>query len=142
MNTPRTFVLSQLKRKPVTDKQARDNYITAITDYLLNLESLEPIVVEKDSPLYEQKQFLLKLLTLSDRYTKIDDEVIPDNKLDTLLVKVQDMCREYLYQNLEAEIYQLNRIYYTQLAFNTDTSIAPKSRLASMKEQVAQILKK
>jgi hypothetical protein len=128
--------LSVLDRKPITNQEARENYKEVIWDYLQDLDTLEPINVDKTSTAYEQKEYLLKLITLSDRWNSIGTDFLSDDKVEPFLKKLQDMCREYLHNDLHKEFYRLRQVHYTNLAFTKeDTSMAPPTLLANLKER-------
>ena len=91
--------LSVLDRKPVTDKQAREKYKEVIMDYLMDLQHLEPINVLPQSPAIEQKKYLDNLLVLADRWNSIGNEFLSDDKVEPFLIKLQEMCREYLHND-------------------------------------------
>lgn len=130
------FVLSQIDRKPVKDVEARNNFKEAIYDYIIDLESLEPINVKPHTPSYPQKEYLNKLLTLTDRWNSIGNESVPEGVLDTFLTKLQDMCRTYLHDDLDVQFKKERQIHYTKLVRNQqDTELAPPTRLNDLKEQ-------
>lgn len=130
------FVLSQIDRKPVTDIEARNKFKEAIFDYIIELQTLEPINVLPSSPAYPQKEYLNKLLTLSDRWNSIKDDAVPDGVLDTFLTKLQDMCRTYLHDDLDIQFKKERQIHYTKLVRNQqDTELAPPTRLNDLKER-------
>lgn len=133
------FVLSQIDRKPVKDIESRNNFKEAIYDYIIDLESLEPINVIPSSPSYSQKEYLNKLLTLTDRWNSIGNESVPEPMLDSFLTKLQDMCRTYLHDNLDYQFKKERQIYYTKLVRNQqDTELAPPTRLNNLKELAHQ----
>jgi hypothetical protein len=130
------FVLSQIDRKPVKDTEARSKFKEAIWDYIADLESLEVINVLPTSPAFEQKSYLNKLLVIANRWDTIGDEVLPDGMLDTFLSKLQDMCREYLHQDLSNEFYTLRKKHYYSLAFTQQsTEIPAPTLLRNLKEE-------
>lgn len=135
--------LSVLDRKSVTDKQARENFKQVIWDYLMNLQQLEPINVPPQSPAIEQKKFLDNLLVLADRWNSIGKEFLSDDKIEPFLIKLQEMCREYLHNDLDNEFFRLRQVHYTNLAFSKENNeIAPKTLLSNLKEQALRNISK
>ena len=137
MNKPTNLlllVLSALRKKPVTDTEARINYTNAVWDYILDLESLSPISVEPTSSAFKQKNYLDKLLILNDRFISIGDEFLTPSAVDSILEKVQDMFREYLDDKLYYEFYDLRKNHYAQLInSNRDDSVPTYNRLDTLK---------
>ena len=131
--------LDILDKKEITDKQARKNYREVIYDYIADLSSLEPMNISTDNKAYVHKEYLLKLISLGDRYASIGDEALPNDKdkIDTFLKKLQDMMRDYLNRDLDKTFYSLNREYYSNLAFSNkdNQGIAPPTVIANLKEQ-------
>ena len=128
--------LSVLDRKPVTDKQARENYKQVVWDYIMDLQHLEPINVLPQSPAIEQKKYLDNLLVLADRWNSIGNEFLSDDKVEPFLIKLQEMCREYLHNDLDKQFYLERQTHYTELAFTKEeTGIAPPTLLRNLKER-------
>ena len=128
--------LSVLDRKPVTNQESREKYKEVIWDYLMDLQQLEPINVLPQSPAIEQKKFLDSLLILADRWNSIGNEFLSDDKVEPFLIKLQDMCKDYLYRDLNKEFHTLRQVHYTELSFTKqDNTIAPPTVLANLKER-------
>lgn len=133
----RTMALSVLNKKSITNIFTRENYKECIVDYLINLATIEQIYVETNDTAYKQKQYLLKLLTLADRFNKLGDDFISDDKVEVFLTTLQNNCREYLNNNLEKHFYNLRKNHHTKLAFSHKNELEeyqPSSRLADLKE--------
>jgi len=90
--------LDVLDKKPVTDEQARKNYKEVIWDYIRDLSTLEPINISSDNNAYIHKEYLLKLISLGDRYANIGNDALPNDtdKINIFLEKLQDMMKDYL----------------------------------------------
>jgi hypothetical protein len=133
----RTMALSVLNRKSTTDIFTRENYKECIVDYLINLSTLEQVYVETSDIAYSQKQYLIKLITLVDRYTKLGDSFLSDDNVEVFLLTLQNNCRDYLNNNLEKHFYNLRKQHHTKLAFSQKNELEeyqPSSRLADLKE--------
>jgi hypothetical protein len=131
--------LDVLDKKPITDEQARKNYKEVIWDYIRELSTLEPLNISPDSKAYIHKEYLVKLISLGDRYASIGNEALPSNteKIDVFLKKLQDMMRDYQNRDLYNVFYSLRKEHYTKLAFNQrgDEGIPPPTVIANLKEQ-------
>ena len=140
MNTKVLYLcLDILNSKPVKDEQARKNSKSLLWDYITDLSTLGPLNVPTDSKAYNQKQYLLRLITLGDRYASLGNEVLPKEKekINSFLVKLQDMMRDYVHGDLHKVFYQLRKEYYSSLAFNQrgNEGIAPPTVIANLREQ-------
>ena len=128
--------LSVLDRKPIINKEAREKYKEVIWDYLMDLQHLEPINVLPQSSAIEQKKYLTTLLVLADRWNSIGNEFLSDDKVEPFLIKLQDMCKDYLYRDLYKEFYIQRQTHYTNIAYTKEQSgIAPPTMLANLKER-------
>lgn len=129
------LVLSVLKRKPVTNKEARMNYTEVIYDYILDLESLSLISVPATYASFQQKNYLNKLLILNDRYKSLGDEFLPDSSVESFLDKLQEMAKDYLDNKLYNEFFTLRKGYYTDLLKPDNASSTPTyGRLDTLKQ--------
>lgn len=131
--------LDVLDKKPVTDEQARKNYKEVIWDYIRDLSTLEPINIASDNNAYIHKEYLLKLISLGDRYANIGNDALPNDtdKINIFLEKLQDMMKDYLNRDLDKTFYSLRKEHYSKLAFNQqgNEGIAPPTVIANLKEQ-------
>lgn len=112
------FILSVLSRKEVSDIEARNNFIEVIWDYIDSIHTTEDLEIQSNKQSYQHKVFYDKLKVLAERFKTIGDEVVPDNKVEDFLIELQNNIREYLYNNVEFELYELRRSHYSKLAFN------------------------
>lgn len=140
MNTKVIYLcLDILNSKPVKDEKARKNYKSVVWDYIADLSTLTPINVPTDSKAYNHKQYLIKLITLGDRYASLGNEVLPkeEEKVNSFLVKLQDMIKDYIQNDLDKVFYSLRKEYYSALAFNQrgNEGVAPPTVIANLREQ-------
>lgn len=140
MNTKVLDVCLQiLDKKPVTDEQARKKYKEVIWKYIADISTLEPINISIDNKATIHKEYLLKLISLGDRYASIGNDALPNDteKIDTFLKKLQDMMKDYLNRDLDKTFYSLRKEHYSKLAFNQrgNEGIAPPTVIANLKEQ-------
>lgn len=112
------FVLSVLKRKEVSDKEARQNFEEVIWDYINNIQSTDDLEIDSTKNSYQHKTYYEKLKILAERYKHIGNEVISDDKVEDFLNDLQNRMRDYLYDDVESELYQLRKKHYTKSAFN------------------------
>lgn len=135
------FVLSQINRKPIKNSEDRKNFELVIYDYIIDLESLTDINVKPMSAAFEQKQYLDRLLTLTERYNSIGNEAVPEQSLDGFLAKLQKMCRIYLDNDLDKDFYKERKSHHTTLAYTKSADeLAPRTRLNNLKERAFQNL--
>tara|TARA_R110000803_G_scaffold114828_1_gene183262 strand:- start:156 stop:611 length:456 start_codon:yes stop_codon:yes gene_type:complete len=131
--------LEILNKKVITDEEGRKKYKKVLYDYIADLSTLTPMNVSADNPAYIHKQYLLKLITVSDRYASLGDEVLPNEteKINIFLKKLQDMIKDYLNKDLDKTFYSLRREHYSSLAFNQrgNEGIAPPTVIANLREQ-------
>jgi|14BtaG_2_1085337.scaffolds.fasta_scaffold141664_2 hypothetical protein len=112
-----SMIFKTLDRKSVTDKEARMNYKQVLLDYCFFLYSLTPLNITPQSPLRAQYEYGEKLDILLGRYLSIGDEFLSDDKVESFLVKIQDMMRDYLHQDLDIELYKAEHEHYTDGAW-------------------------
>tara|TARA_R110000744_G_C19175865_1_gene542172 strand:- start:62 stop:520 length:459 start_codon:yes stop_codon:yes gene_type:complete len=131
--------LEIINNKNVTDEVLRKNYKEVVWEYIADLSTLQPINVPMDNKAYNQKQYLLKLISLGDRYSSIGNDSLPNDteKIDIFLKKLQDMIKDYLHEDLAKTFYSLRKEYYSSLAFNQrgNEGIAPPTVIANLREQ-------
>lgn len=129
------MVLSVLNRKPITDKQARENYKQVLFDYILDLESLEKINPLPNTSAMKHKQYLEKLLIMNDRFERIGNDFLEDDSVELFLSKLQDMMRDYLNEDLDNVFFNLRKDYYSNLCkSNPSESTQNYNRLSQLKE--------
>lgn len=112
-----SMILKTLDRKSVTNQEARNNYKEVLLDYCYFLYSLAPLNIKPNSPLRTQYEYGEKLNILLGRYISIGNEFLSDDKVESFLVKLQDMMREYLHQDLDIELYKTEHEHYTREAW-------------------------
>lgn len=112
-----SMIFKTLDRKPVTNQEARNNYKEVLLDYCAFIYSLAPLNIKHDSPLRTQYEYAEKLNILLGRYKSIGDEFLSESKLEAFLVKLQDMMRDYLHQDLDIELYRAEHEHYTREAW-------------------------
>lgn len=131
--------LDVLNKKPITDEVARKNHKSQIFDYIRELSTLEPLNISPDNKAYTHKEYLIKLVSLGDRYASIGSEALPNDteKIESFLKKLQDMMKDYINNDLHNTFYSLRKEYYSKLAFNQkgNEGIAPPTVIANLKEQ-------
>lgn len=117
-----SMIFKTLDRKPVTDKEARDNYKQVLLDYCYFLYSLAPLEINHLSKLRNQYEYAEKLDILLGRYLSIGNDFLSDEKVESFLVKVQDMMRDYLHQDLDIELYKAEKEHYTKGAWKNGSN--------------------
>lgn len=130
------FVLSVLNRKEVTDYDARNNFKEVIWNYINVIQQTEDLEIDSSSKSYNHKVFYEKLKVLSERYKNVGDEVVPSHKLDDLLELLQNNMRDFLYDDVESELYNIKKKHYTKLSFDKNVSNVPKSNLQRLKDDM------
>ena len=112
-----SMIFKTLDRKEITDSEARKNYKEVLLDYCLFLYSLTPLNITPQSALRTQYEYVEKLDILLGRYISIGDEFLSDDKVESFLVKIQDMMRDYLHQDLDTELYKAEHEHYSREAW-------------------------
>ena len=130
------FVLSVLNRKEVTDYDARNNFKEVIWNYINVIQQTEDLEIDSSSKSYNHKVFYEKLKVLSERYKNVGDEVVPSHKLDDFLELLQNNMRDFLYDDVESELFNIKKKHYTKLAFDKNVSNVTKSNLQRLKDDM------
>lgn len=92
------LLFSTLDRKDVTDIEARENYKSVLFEYCTFLHRLADIELSNthNQKLNHQKAFLDKLEKLTERYSSIQHDAIPNKNVEEFLKNVQDHIRHWL----------------------------------------------
>ena len=122
-----SMIFKTLDRKEITNSEERKNYKQILLDYCLFLYSLAPLKINIKSPLSSQYQYAEKLNILLGRYISIGDEFLSDNKVESFLVKLQDMMRDYINEDLDTELYKAEHEHYTRDAWINGSNKGTKS---------------
>lgn len=135
------FVLSVLNRKEINDFDERNNFKEVIWNYIYNLQKSENLEIDANKNSYKHKIFYDKLKTLAERYKNVGDEVVPSDKVDDFLILLQSNMRDYLYNDVESELYELRHKHYTKIAWDKSNN-APKTHMQQLKEDMIANLSK
>lgn len=112
-----SMILKTLDRKKVTDSEARANYKEVLLDYCFFLYSLSFLNINQQSKLKAQFDYCEKLNILLGRYNSIGNEFLSDDKVESFLLQLQNMMRDYLHQDLDVELYKEEHKHYTREAW-------------------------
>ena len=130
------FVLSALSRKEITNYDDRNNFKEVIFHYINVIQHMEELEIDSTSKSYNHKVFYDKLKVLAERYNTIGDEVIPAHKLNDFLELLQINIKDFLYDDIESELFQIKKKHYTKLAWDKNVSNVPKTNLQRLKEDM------
>lgn len=112
------MMFETLDRKETTDLEARNNYKSVLMDYCQFLYKLSPLPSIPE--FVSQQNYLVRLDTLLQRYKNIGSDFIEDSNLETFLITLQNNMRDYIHQNLETKIYEHEKKYYSNLAWEAN----------------------
>ena len=135
-----SMMFNTLDRKPITNQQDRENYKLVILDYCLELSNMSVLNINNQSPLFNHFEYMKELDRLLVRYKSIGDDIIPDNKLDTFLNKLQNMMRDFLQNDLEEELYKEEKKYYVEGAWKNG-SIRGTTSDYTWQEEKSELIK-
>lgn len=134
-----SMIFKTLDRKQVINQEERNNYKQVLLDYCFFLYSLTPLNITPQSPLRAQYEYAEKLNILLGRYLSIGDEFLSDDKVESFLIKIQDMMRDYLHQDLDIELYREEHEYYSREAWINGSNKGTKSEWVWQEEKAETI---
>ena len=134
-----SMIFKTLDRKQVTNQEARNNYKQVLLDYCFFLYSLAPLNITPQSPLRAHYEYAEKLNILLGRYLNIGNDFLTDDNLQSFLVKLQDMMRDYLHQDLDIELYRAEHEHYRREAWINGSNKGTQSEWTWQEEKADTI---
>jgi len=103
-----------------------------IHDYLTFVDDItrmdENLLKSKISILQEDYNFAKKVLSLSERYSKIGEDAFIDGA-DEFFVKMMKAIKSWVMKDGLITFREVEKSYYSQLAFSKDTTESPETTL-------------
>jgi len=133
-----SMLLDVLKRKPVTNQEARNHFIECVLDYSWILYCLSPLTLDNNSPLKQHYDYGIKLDTLLGRYKMIGDEFLSDDRVDIFLSQMQAMMMKWE-ESEERELYKVEKKHYTDGAWKNGSNRGTQSEWTWQEEKADSI---
>ena len=131
------FIYYTLNRKPITDKVKRDNFkFNILPEYINFLYNLNYLSVKKDNILWNQQEYCNKLFILCDKAKLHNlEKVIPQNGVDLFCSTLLENVKDWLRRDLDTELYNQEKSFYTSLAFDKEPSaqVQYRDRISQLK---------
>lgn len=122
------LLFSTLDRKAVTDEEARENYKTVLFEYCGFLHRLADIELSSNQhqKLNHQKEFLDKLEKLTERFSSIKEDAIPNKNVESFLTTLQDHIKHWVNNpDIDTDLRNEETKFYNRAAYSLQGPSTP-----------------
>lgn len=139
------LLFNSLKRKPVTNQEARNNFSSQVLTYYAFINRVSNLEIKNNDLFASQISYFSYLDTMVQRFMSIGDEAIPDSKLDLFLNKLQKNMLEFceIQDELNNQLFEIEKEHYSNLAYQREYSnhTAYDRRTEELKSDAVEVLK-